>query len=79
MSSNLAYNLRETWLGVITDIKKEGLRKDIFTKNHRLLYIGFTIVLFTLLIYAYDVFIADAGPVNQQQFAIVPMNELRRF
>lgn len=79
MSSNLAYNLRKTWLGIITDIRRDGLQKSIFLKDHRLLYIGFTIVLFTLLVYAYDIFMNEEEVKNQQQFAIIPMNELRRY
>ncbi len=78
---SLAYNLKQAWFGILSDIKDNGFRKEVFTKDNRLLYIGFTVILFTLIIFAYDIFIIgdDERDDFKPQYAMVPLNDLRRM
>lgn len=71
--TNLVYNIRTTWSGLLDDIKKYGFKYDgLFTKDDRLLYIGITIILLAIVIYAYDIMMG-----KDEEIRVVRLSDLK--
>lgn len=76
-NKNLVHNIKKTWKEIYNDYKKKGLVKETFVANDRLLYIGLTIIIFALVISAYDVIFYDDSPKGNIQ--INDLQDLKRI
>jgi len=72
---NIIYNIKNTWIAIYYDYKKKGLKQEIFTTDGRLLYIGLTFIIVTILIAAYDLIFND----DKKDVSISNLSELRKI
>ena len=52
-------NIKNTWFYLLDDLLDQKFEINIFTKENRLLYIGITIVFFTIVMYLFVIIMID--------------------
>lgn len=54
-------NTKNAWFNLLDDLLDQNFELETFTKENRLFYIGLTLLLFTIILYLYEIIMTDAS------------------
>lgn len=57
--AELFIGIKDTWFGILDDLLAQKIESQTLTKNNRLFFIGFTIVVITCFLYLYNFFLEE--------------------
>lgn len=72
--SDILINIKDTWFNILDDLLQGKIMISILTDNNRLFYIGLTIIIVIIILYLYDIIMADSKTDNNASQKLIEIH-----